>query len=274
MKNLSKKSLLLLTILLTGCGELTTSDTKDNNSQINSDTPQSNDIEEQESSTTATNGQGTRPIISSNSKVQLKDIIKTIRSMKTSGLNKTQYSKIMDWTEIIVAEVNELTAKNFKTLILNYKKRELIYLGHDIFSTDKTLHIYENEQPTFIGMNPSKGGDVVIINKNSEIANVQDSIIICTGDLNISHSHNNIIIVNGKLTISADGVNSKKKTDKGSIIYNKGEVAVSHSYGSVFLFEKHIETSFIYDGDCINIGTTNSSHGQCNEIKTTKLIED
>jgi len=274
MKNLSKKSLLLFSILFIGCGEITTSDTKDNNSQINNNTPQQDNIEEPESSTTATNGQGTRPAISSNSTSQLKDIIKTIQSMKTSHSNKTQYSKIIDWTETIVDEVNELTAKNFKKLISNYRKRELTYLGHDIFSTDKTLHIYENEQPTFIGLNPSKGGDVVIINKDSEIANVQDSIIICTGDLNISHSHNNIIIVNGKLTIGADGVNSKKKTDEGSIIYNKGEVSVSHSYGSVFLFEKHIETSFIYDGDCINTGTTNSSHGQCNEIKTVKLTED
>jgi len=272
MKNLSKKSLLLLAFLFVGCGEITTSDTEENSPHIN--TTQPNNIEEEQESST-TNTQGTRPTrVSTSSTLQLKDIVQTIQNMKTSGSNETQYSKILNWTETVVNEVNELTAKDFRTVVSNYKKRELIYLGHNIFSTDKTLHIYENEQPTFIGLNPSKGGDVVIINKNSEIANVQDSIVICTGDLNISHSHNNIIIVNGKLTISADGVNNTNTTDEGSIIYNKGEIAVSHAYGSVFLFEKHVETSFIVDGDCINTGTTKSSHGQCNEIKTTKLIED
>jgi len=256
INNLSKNTLIFLAILFIGCGELSTSETKNNSSHINN----SQDIEP--------------TMVSINSALRLKDITKIIQKMKRSGSNKTQYAKIIDWTETIVDEVNELTTKDFKSLISNYKKRELIYLGHDIFSTDKTLHIYDNAQPTFIGLNLSKGGAVVILDKNSEIANVQDSIIICTGDLKISHSHNNIIIVTGKLTISADGVNNKDKTDEGSIIYNKGKVTVSHSYGSVFLFEKHVETSFIYDGDCINSGTTNSSHGQCNEIKTTKLEED
>jgi len=255
MNKLSKYTLFFITLIfLSACGEVTVGEKK----QLNR--PQ------------ATNVEGVSETIKQT--LVLKNIMNSIQTMDTNSSNKEQYSEIIKWLENITNEVNELTAKDFRTLVENFKNSELFYLSDNIYSTDNTLQIYEGGKATFIGLNPSKGGSFVLLNKSSDIANVQNSIIVCSGDLNISHSHNNIIIVNGKLDIGMDGVTEDQNTDEGSIIYNKGDVNVSHSYGSVFLFENHIETSFIYDGSCINTGITNSSNGQCTEIKTETLTED
>ena len=277
MKNLSKQILLFLAIILfTSCGELTTSNSP-NNQTDNSQTPDNTQEPEMinPSENTTDNSQGTRPTLINNSNsVVLQNIVETIQNLSTSGSNSTQYGAIMNWVENIANETNELTAKDFRTIVSSYTNRELSYIGENIFSTDSSLTINNSGDITAIGLNRDTGGGVVFINKDSDIAFVQDSIVISTGDLNISHSTNSIIIANGNLNISNDGVNQDSNTDDGSIIYNKQDVNVSHSYGSVFLFEHHVETSFIYDGDCINTGTTNSSHGQCNEISTTRLTEN
>ena len=256
MKNLSKYTLFLITlILLTACGEVTVGEEKKPNRPH-----QVTNVEDATETSSQT--------------IALKSIMDTIKTMNTSSSNEEQYSKIMNWLEGITNEVNKLTTKDFSTIVTNFKNKELFYLSDNIYSTDEALYIYDNGHAEFIGLDSVKGGSFVLLDKNSEIANVQNSIIVCSGDLNISHSHNNIIIVNGKLDISMDGVNENQNTDEGSIIYNKGDVKVSHSYGSVFLFENHVETSFIYDGNCINTGTTNSSTGQCTEIRTDTLTED
>ena len=250
MKNLSKYTLFLITlILLSACGEVTVGEEKKPNRPH-----QVTNVEDATETSSQT--------------IALKSIMDTIKTMNTSSSNEEQYSKIMNWLEGITNEVNELTAKDFRTLVINLKNSELFYLSDNIYSTNENLHIYDEGKATFIGLG-AEGSHFVLLDKSSEIANVQNSIIVCSGDLNISHSSNNIIIVNGKLDIAHDG-----SVGTGSIIYNKGNVVVSHSTGSVFLFENHVETSFIDDGTCINTGTTNSSNGQCTEIKTETLTEE
>lgn len=247
-----------------GCEEVTLSNpqTTDANKSTLIDTSDTPNIEDQ-------------PLINTqNSNKTLDDIVKIINTMDTTSNNEAQKTDILNWIEKVAIEVNELTNKNYISLIQENLDKELFYLGKNIYSTKQTLHIYDDGNPGYIGSPPWKETNIVIINKDANINGIDDSIILCTGDLNVSSSHNSIIVAKGTLNIGMDGVSENNKIIDGSIIYNKGLIEIAHSYDSSFLFAKHVQSSHIYGSDCINTGTTNSSHGQCNEITSTNLTEN
>jgi hypothetical protein len=277
-KSFFKTIPLFIPIIFSACGEITYDDLNTTTANTNNNetltTSQSNEDITYGNSEIDNAQQANETISGTEANSQkLADIIEIVETMETTTSNETQKTEILTWIKSIALEVNELTNKNYLRHIDNTINKNLVYLSENIYSTNESLYIHDDGNPTFIGL-AQEDNNLVIINKSAEIANVENTIVLCTGDLNISHSHNNIIIAKGELYVGGDGVSEYNTTIDGSIIYSKNLKEIAHSYDSIFLFANQVQSAFIYGSDCINTGSTSSSHGQCNEITTTNLIED
>jgi len=246
------KQLLLSTtaLLLIGCGEVTTSSDKTPNTTH----PTTTQAEDEQA--TITSSQSTT--------ITLKDIVATVNTLSPTESNKYQTQQIKNWLTKITQEVNDLTNKDYTTLINQYQDKKLFTINDKLFSTDQNLTMGSDGHITLIK------DSFTIVKGSCDTVAIMNSIVVCTEDAHASKSENSIIISNGDVKLSAVGIDG----GKGSLVYSKSNVQSTFTKNSVFLFSNSVKTSLIENSDCINTKTATSETGLCNEISTSRLIEE
>ena len=254
IKILFKQLLLSSTaLILIGCGEVTTSSDKTPNT---THTPTT--LGESSERETVTSSQSTT--------VMLKDIVATVNTISTTKSNKYQVVKIKSWVEKITQEVSELTNKDYTPLIKQYQDKKLFAINSKLFSTDQNLTMDSDGHITLIK------DSFTIVKGSCETVAIMNSIVICTENIHASKSENSVIISNGEVELTAVGTDST--INKGSLIYSKKNVTGSFIKNSVFLFSDTVKTTLIENSDCINTNKSTSQTGICNELTTSRLIEE
>jgi hypothetical protein len=240
-------------LILIGCGEVTTSNDKTPSATNNPTTLGVNSERETVTSSLSTT-------------VMLKDIVATVNTISTTKSNKYQVVQIKSWIEKITQEVSELTSKDYTLLINQYQDKKLFAINDKLFSTDKNLTIGSDGHISVIK------DSFTIVKGSCETVAIMNSIVVCTENIHASKSENSVIISNGEVELTAVGTDTT--INKGSLIYSKKSVTGSFIKNSVFLFSDTVETTLIENSDCINTNNSTSQTGICNELTTSRLIEE
>lgn len=252
--------ILIPLLFIIGCGEITY-DEESSNKNIET-TSQNSDVNHIPSESEVDSAQQANETIGNNEEGNsvLEKIMATTNTLATTNNNEENLLSISAWIVQITNEVSELTAKNFNTLITDISPSQLSSINSNIFSNNTLLEVEDD------GTIGHVDGDILIMKGDCNIGYLDNSILICTGNVDIAHSTNNIIIADGDIEISHDGSHLT-----GSIIYNKKHVDVSHSSQAVFIGSNSVETAHLTDSDCINVKSSDSSHGACNHIQSANF---
>lgn len=197
--------------------------------------------------------------------IVLSDIVNIINTMETTSNNAKQLADIINWLENLTNQVNELTNKDFRTLITNTKNLQLFAINNKVFSTDKALSISDDGHIGFIN------NSLVIVKGDCNSTYIKDSIVLCTENLKVTNLTNDIIISNGTITLTSSGVTSD---NEGALLYNKKNLQSTALNNSVVLFSSPIKFTSIVNTDCINTGASNGTTGICNQLTTDNLTEN
>jgi hypothetical protein len=274
LKTFLQKPMLLISIFFfIGCGEITYDEQNTTNPTIKSDnlpTSQNNDDNQTVTESEVDSAQQANETISGTETTnqKLDDIIEVINTMDSNSTNEVQKVAIFNWLEVITSEVNELTTKDFTQLVNTYKDLPLFPINEKVFSTSENFGNYISDNG-HIGL---ISDTFVILKGDCNSTHVENSIILCTENAEITSLNNDIIIANG--TINLTGTITTAENPLGALIYNKKSLESTSLDNSVILFSNPIKYTSIENSDCINTGEVSGSSGTCNEITTNNLTEN
>ena len=241
-------SMLFIIMVLTGCGEVETSN------------GETKPIEQREVTTQNEEFDQERYVAFRNSSSGLTDVIQKINSLHKTEDNSVKFSYIMDWVENVAIKVYELTDKDLRGVVAKSRSVKLFPATDNIFSTVRFLNLENNRKIAV-------ANSTVLVKGDCHVASIKDSTLICTGDAYVESALNSIVIANGKIEVRYVGERrSDRETPYTAIVYTPNNIEVSHAINSVFLFSKNIKALETTTSDCINTKSFTSSTGSCNVI--------
>jgi len=268
-------SLLIPTLFILACGEITYDDADKTNTQNSSnqtvENSQNNEATNHSNSEVETAQQANETISGAESNVQkLDDVISLMNTMQTHSSNEAQKTAILNWVEKVATEVNELTNKDFISLVNLYKSLPLYPINDQVFSTNKELSISDNGNIITIR------DSFTLVKGDCNTVGIENSVIICTENFYVTNVLNSFVAVKGTSDIMSSGRDNDNLEANPLGILHYGHKAVEGSFitRSIFIGSDPVVLTQVEDTTCINTQNVSTSSGICTDITSSNLSEN
>jgi uncharacterized protein YecT (DUF1311 family) len=191
---------------------------------------------------------------------QMMDLVYSVLTQWDDTSSPDKLATILGRVEDLAIKIKNQTGKDFTQLTKQHSPKYMFHPYKHVISSHKRLRMDSK------GVIDHIDKEFMLVLGDCNIAFASNSIIICTGKVHVSHSTKNIVIANGDVDISHDG-----SVGKGSIIYSKLSITLSHSNSSVLLFAERIKISHALHTHCINIEPNNKIRTGCNYITDSSI---